>query len=154
MNLITKWLLVYVLEHKHNFHFIIIFDLRCTKWQDDGILYLWLICCLFSCTSWMKPLAIKTFASHPLLLLAVDIWHACSLSHSVVITPHLYQKGSAKKTSKIWMALFPSTIQESIPKHWKMWPYIHLRNWDHPYKNCVHTKWMVPKGAVHNWWHF
>ena len=30
MNLIiTNWLLVYVLEHKHNFHFVIIFDLQC-----------------------------------------------------------------------------------------------------------------------------
>ena len=28
--MITKWLLVYVLEHKHNFHFVIIFDLQ---WQ-------------------------------------------------------------------------------------------------------------------------
>ena len=27
--MITKWLLVYVLEHKHNFHFMIIFDLQC-----------------------------------------------------------------------------------------------------------------------------
>jgi len=35
MNLmITKWLLVYVLECKHNFHFIIIFDLQCIT---DGI---------------------------------------------------------------------------------------------------------------------
>jgi len=25
-----KWLLVYVIEHKHNFHFIIIFDFQCS----------------------------------------------------------------------------------------------------------------------------
>ena len=30
MNLIiTKWLLVYVLENKHNFHVIIVFHLKC-----------------------------------------------------------------------------------------------------------------------------
>ena len=29
--MITKWLLVFVLEHKHNFHFIIIIDLQFCK---------------------------------------------------------------------------------------------------------------------------